>query len=1483
MSGPRYCLLILFHVFLSSVKVWSQTTTMADNGTQVSAANVVAGTSNHVLSTFRLTPSSGTPNLTQVTCVTAGTYQTADVSNLKLWYSTDANFDLTDQVLATLASPGTAGTKTFNGFTRSLTGGVASYFFISVDISSSAVSGRTMNINALGTTNFTVSVGSKAGSASAAGSQTIVYPAIALADNGTQVGAANVAKGTTDHVLIKISLAVTTADATLTGLQCTTTGTYQTADISTLKVRYSTDATLDAADATLSTHTSFTTAGTQTFPSFSSQSIANGSTGYIFITADITTGSTTGRTIAVSAITTSQLTFAVGTKSGSCTGGGTQTIFVPNLSVGNNGTQITAASVPQGTFTHVVHKFTLTASGMNVGVTGVQCVTAGTYASADLLSLKLRYSTDATLDAGDATWATITTPGAAGTKSFTFTSKTISNGATGYLFITADIYAGATPGNTLYIQSISGTDITISSGTKGANSSASGTQTITGYSYSNSYIVTSTADAGAGSLREAIGFANGSVGRDLIIFDLNSYGAGPYTISLTSSLSLTDNSGATIHGWSNNGNNGTASSSVVFTSGISHSHKVILTSSADPLITVSSNNNVLDGMVFADAGSGGKIISISGNSNQVLGSYIGMSSTGTTRSASNATYGVYITGANNLIGNGTAAGANLISGMSNYGSGIYITGAATTGNEIKGNIIGLQKDGATKVTGHYQLYGVYIASTASFNNTIGGTGSQDGNVISGQYGQYGAGTKYYGAGIMLTSTAASGNNVYGNRIGIQCNGTYLVSGNTQYYGILISNSRNNTIGGNTSAHRNVISGNGPAPYVSPAIWATGICIVGASSSNNTIKGNYIGLTADGTSYVRDVAGTQYAEQFKGIRFNSAGASNQVGGTGAGDGNVISGNRCHFDPTSNCGEGRGIVIYNTSGVSVYGNIIGLQADGNSMLLNGPTERQYWGIEIDSTSHNNVIGGNTSGHRNILSGNQSEGVAINRIYGASSSTGNLIKGNYIGLQSDGATLVSGSTQARGISFDNVSGNTIGGTTAGDGNVISGHTFAGIDLGGASTTTIIRNIIGLQADGVTLVASGSQDYGIYIDGGSSNIVGSSTTADKNIISGNTTYGIMMRGSTSSNTIKGNYIGPGSGLTAVTGSAQYNGIYIFDGASSNTIGGSAADANVIAYNTGNGVEVYNTNSHYNKISYNPIYSNSALGKPILLNYGANQGNDGLAKPVITVANTTTIAGTGPASARIEIFKNSTGGAYDAVTYVDFATANGAGNWSKAISASSGDRLMVTATDGFNNTSEFSDPSNLLPVELIAFNYRCLEGEGIQFNWTTASEQNNDHFTIERSDGAGVEWVNRGTINGAGSASGTRYYSFTDPFDPDDAKTFSSGRYYRLVQTDFDGKSEYFAPVAVSCETENAGIDIFPNPNNGEGLFVNLSGMESRNVLLVISDVDGRETYHRATVWVDSNNHLIAFPVGLNLRPGIYLIKASSEDGMMSRKLIVR
>ena len=162
---------------------------------------------------------------------------------------------------------------------------------------------------------------------------------------------------------------------------------------------------------------------------------------------------------------------------------------------------------------------------------------------------------------------------------------------------------------------------------------------------------------------------------------------------------------------------------------------------------------------------------------------------------------------------------------------------------------------------------------------------------------------------------------------------------------------NNTIGGATATDRNVISGN-----------QHGILILGATG--NTIMGNYLGTDATGSL---DLGNTG-----SGVRVDSGSSNNIVGGTTAGERNVISGN-----DTSG-------VLLNASGNVIQGNYIGVGADGTSAIGN-----LQHGVHVSGGFDNNLIGGATEGAGNIIANSQWRGINVQD----SGSTGNTILGNSI----------------------------------------------------------------------------------------------------------------------------------------------------------------------------------------------------------------------------------------------------------------------------------------------------------------------------------------------------------------------------------------------------------------------------------------------------------------------------------------------------------
>lgn len=575
--------------------------------------------------------------------------------------------------------------------------------------------------------------------------------------------------------------------------------------------------------------------------------------------------------------------------------------------------------------------------------------------------------------------------------------------------------------------------------------------------------------------------------------------------------------------------------------------------------------------------------------------------------------------------------------------------------------------------------------------------------------------------------------------------------------------------------------------------------------------------------------------------------------------------------------------NISGTSnqILGCYIGTNLAGTTIGGN------YQATGIYVFGSNNIIGDGTAAGANIISGSKWTGGAgggirleYTSILGSAGAghSGTTVRGNMIGLQKDGVNQISGSNNISGIGIGGsgtVSNCTIGGNSAGQGNVISGNSIGINFYGNATGINVYGNIIGPCADGNSVVPSNRQATGIYLDGTSNNI---GSTSSYNIISCNTNRGIYANGaSCSGNLIKGNYIGCNSSLTAISSSTQGYGIMIVNSATDNIIGGTAAgERNVITQNTGVGIYITGASSDGNKLSANLIYSNNG-NKPIEL---AGSGNSNKTSPTVSASSTITlISGTSSAGDVIQVFRNTTNDDYDAQIYVGTATANGAGNWSLVVSLSGSifNYITATATDGSNNTSELSSRITALPVELIEFKTECINSEKVKLSWSTASEVNNDFFTIERTVD-GINDKKEFIVKGAGTTSSFNSYSFIDD------NPINGIAYYRLKQTDFDGKYQYFNYVTSNCVDDNQfDFEIYPNPSNGENINISINANKNSEVLVLLFTVDSKLLTRKVFITQEDGNSVFAIPIEEKLSSGIYFIMASSKQKIYKKKLIVQ
>jgi hypothetical protein len=542
--------------------------------------------------------------------------------------------------------------------------------------------------------------------------------------------------------------------------------------------------------------------------------------------------------------------------------------------------------------------------------------------------------------------------------------------------------------------------------------------------------------------------------------------------------------------------------------------------------TTASARNIISG----NSGNG---IWLNGPSNLVQGNYIGTNSSGTS-AVGNASNGIQINTASNIIG-GTVSGAgNVISG--NLDDGLNITTTNATGNVIQGNFIGTDKTGSVAVPNSNNPANLQGGAGIQLNNAsgnlIGGTISAARNVISGNTSPHTA------RGVWIDNGAA-GNVIEGNYIGLNAAGTAALANDI---GVLIEvgagavqGSHDNTVGGSTAAAGNVISGN----------TGSGIEITDMGTTGNLVENNSIGTDKAGTGKVANAVG---------ITIQAGASGNSVGGSAAGTGNLISGN-----------TGDGVVI---TDAGTSNNVIQSNAIGTNTTVTGALANQD-GVHIQSGAKNNTIGGTTSVTGNIISGNKAAGVLVSD----SGTSGNAIEGNFIGLESSGTTALA---NVDGVMIQlAASNNTIGGNVAGSGNLISGNSNSGLTIDGTGTTgnKVLNNVIGLD---VTGSASLANQKGVIIQGGATgNTIGTTLAGFGNVISGNSADGVQVTGSgTSNNQVEGNFIGTDSaGAVALANSV---GVSVQAGASKNTIGGTASGAaNLISGNSTQGVLITGASSN--------------------------------------------------------------------------------------------------------------------------------------------------------------------------------------------------------------------------------------------------------------------------------------------------------------------
>jgi hypothetical protein len=206
------------------------------------------------------------------------------------------------------------------------------------------------------------------------------------------------------------------------------------------------------------------------------------------------------------------------------------------------------------------------------------------------------------------------------------------------------------------------------------------------------------------------------------------------------------------------------------------------------------------------------------------------------------------------------------------------------------------------------------------------------------------------------------------------------------------------------------------------------------------------------------------------------------------------------------------------------------------------------------------------------------------------------------------------------------------------------------------------------------------------------------------------------------------------------------------------------------------------------------------------------------------------------------------------------------------GDQVRF-AVDASNITTNFYytigtlDPTTSpLPIELLSFSGNC-DGNATTLKWSIATETNNDFFSVEKSiDGIGYSVI--GSIDGAGNSLQTLNYSFND----DNPKEGIS--YYRLKQTDLDGKYKYSDVISVSCnQIRSENIIVYPNPASNN-VTIELPGNDQTFPLEIINA-------RGQIIYSGTITNKINLPTN-ELISGIYFIKITTEYDVLTDKIII-
>ena len=241
----------------------------------------------------------------------------------------------------------------------------------------------------------------------------------------------------------------------------------------------------------------------------------------------------------------------------------------------------------------------------------------------------------------------------------------------------------------------------------------------------------------------------------------------------------------------------------------------------------------------------------------------------------------------------------------------------------------------------------------------------------------------------------------------------------------------------------------------------------------------------------------------------------------------------------------------------------------------------------------------------------------------------------------------------------------------------------------------------------------------------------------------------------------------------------------------------------------------------------------------------------------------------------DASNGGVDEKTFVLFRSTDAGGTWTEKYEASvdiAQNTIFLDGIDAFSRWTISSKTEQVLPVEWNQYNATCKESY-IEISWSTLSEKNNDYFTIEKMNELG-NYMEIGKVNGSGNSNIVNHYTLNDP-------NIKQGvSYYRIKQTDYDGKTSYSPIFSATCniQMQEPDINIFPNPFKDK---IKIYVMRGYLGNLNIEIFDSRGAKIKENKFELSGSSMGLFVNTSELDKGIYLIRVSGVGYSKTTRLV--